>query len=328
MFVRYIVLALVVLFTTVSTAQAHESRPLYVDLSEIQENVFNIQWKIPFSIKKDNLPVLQVEGCVSQFEYKKFSISGGVGRQGVLDCPNGVSEIAILYPQSNPPMSSLVHVRYMSGTVYSTLLQPGNMRWTIPEEQSGWALSLDYTVLGVEHIWIGVDHLLFLVCLLMIAGTGRRVFITITGFTLAHSVTLSLATLEVFRVPIAPVEAVIALSIVFLAVEIIRGRKDSLTWRYPVSVSSSFGLLHGFGFASVLGEIGLPQGEIVNALLFFNIGVEIGQVVFIMAIIALVALFARLRFVPSRATVERPIAYIVGILASYWMVERIAGFVM
>ncbi len=319
------------LFTGVfmEAAQAHESRPLYVDLNEIQEHVFDVQWKIPSTVKGGNFPVLQIAGCVLQFEYKQSRIRGGVSRQGVLDCPNGVSEILIVYPRGNPSMSSLLHVRSLSGAVRSTLLPPGEMLWALPEVESGWSLSMDYAGLGVRHIWAGVDHLLFLVCLLMIAGSGRRIFITITGFTLAHSVTLSLAALGVFRVPIAPVEAVIALSIVFLAVEIVRGRRDSLTWRHPVLVSSSFGLLHGFGFASVLGEIGLPQGEIVNALLFFNVGVEIGQILFIVALIAVMAVLAvQTRFDIRSPIVQRWVAYGIGIVAAYWMVERIAGFLL
>lgn len=144
-----------------------------------------------------------------------------------------------------------------------------------------------------------------------------------------------MAALGIFRVPIPPVDAAIALSIVFLATEIARGRKNSLTWRYPIAVSSSFGLLHGFGFAAVLFQIGLPQTEIPAALLFFNIGVEIGQVLFAAAVIAVflgsVFLFKNLngRSISKELLllkVQRPAAYLVGTLASFWMIERVAGF--
>ena len=130
-----------------------------------------------------------------------------------------------------------------------------------------------YISFGIEHILEGIDHLLFVACLIFIAGSWKRILITITGFTAAHSITLSLAALNIISIPILAVEAVIALSIVFLAREIVQQRRDILTWRYLVLVSITFGLLHGFGFASAHGDIGLPQNEIPTAFLSFNIGV-------------------------------------------------------
>jgi hydrogenase/urease accessory protein HupE len=194
----------------------------------------------------------------------------------------------------------------------------------------------DYLALGVRHILEGYDHLLFLVCLMLIAGTGRRILITITGFTIAHSLTLALSALGLVHVPVAPVEAAIALSIVFLALEIVRGDRASLSYRYPIAVSSSFGLLHGFGFAAVLGETGLPQTEIPAALLFFNLGVELGQLIFVVGMI-LVYQLARLGMRTTAGTDlpldrlrpwEVPAAYAVGILASFWMIQRVATFWM
>ncbi len=193
---------------------------------------------------------------------------------------------------------------------------------------------LPFVYLGAKHMFTGYDHLLFLVCLLLISGTGRRILITITGFTIAHSITLALSALGVVQIPVPPVEAAIALSIVFLAVEIIRGDPNSLTYRYPIAVSSSFGLLHGFGFAAVLGETGLPQTEIPTALLFFNVGVEVGQIAFVAAV---VLVYQGVRWV-GRSMLDRdlsidalrpfqtPAAYAVGILAAFWMVERVVGF--
>jgi hydrogenase/urease accessory protein HupE len=164
-----------------------------------------------------------------------------------------------------------------------------------------------------------------------VAGRGRRLVAAITGFTVAHSLTLALSTLDLVHVPIPPVEAVIALSIVFLATEIARGNKQSLAYRKPILVSSCFGLLHGFGFAAVLQAIGLPQSDVPLALLFFNLGVEFGQLVFIGAVIGLTMVGLRLAPVFSREKVsfalQRAAVYGIGILASYWMIERIAGFV-
>ena len=210
--------------------------------------------------------------------------------------------------------------------------------WRVPDKESTASVAKQHLVLGIDHILKGYDHLLFVACLMFIAGTWRRILVTITGFTVAHSITLALAALDVVRVPVPPVEATIALSIVFLATEIARDRRDTLTWRFPIAVSGSFGLLHGFGFASVLGEIGLPQTEVPVALLFFNIGVEVGQVLFvaalIVAIFALNKLYIASRMKTSDAgdpTIQRfarPAAYVIGVLAAYWTIERISGFVV
>ena len=161
----------------------------------------------------------------------------------------------------------------MTGENHTVTLTRGELVWRVPLREEVATVAVQYTWLGMEHIWIGFDHLLFVLCLIWIAGGIRRILVTITGFTLAHSVTLVLAALEVVSLPVPPIEAVIALSVLFLASEIARGKQDNLTWRYPIAVSSSFGLLHGLGFAAVLGEIGLPQTELVTGLVFFNVGV-------------------------------------------------------
>jgi hydrogenase/urease accessory protein HupE len=160
------------------------------------------------------------------------------------------------------------------------------------------------------------------------------VLITITGFTIAHSITLALAALDVIRIPTPPVEAAIALSVVFLAWEIVKNDETQLTYRYPVAVSMSFGLLHGLGFAAVLRDIGLPQTELPTALLFFNVGVEIGQILFVLA---LVALFLLARPVLRKVLesddhdvhwnwITTPASYVIGGVASYWLIDRISGF--
>jgi hydrogenase/urease accessory protein HupE len=238
------------------------------------------------------------------------------------------------YPLFNPSVSALVRISRLSGETHSLLASPKESEVTIPAVESFGSVARDYLTLGVRHILEGYDHLLFLTCLMLIAGTGRRILITITGFTIAHSITLALSALGVVRVPIPAVEAAIALSIIFLAVEIVRGDPNSLTYRYPIAVSSSFGLLHGFGFAAVLGETGLPQTEIPAALLFFNVGVELGQILFVAAVIAVYQLirFAGRTFVDRDLSIDAlrplqtPAAYAVGILASFWMIQRVATF--
>lgn len=187
-----------------------------------------------------------------------------------------------------------------------------------------------YTVLGIEHILTGVDHLLFVLALLFIVSGGWVLVKTITAFTVAHSITLGLATLGYVSLPSAPVEAAIALSIVFLASEIIghaRG-ETSLTYRAPWLVAFAFGLLHGLGFAGALSEIGLPPSEIPIALLFFNVGVEIGQLLFVAAILVLAMLFTKLRAPQGwQVRIQSVIVYAIGTTAAYWLVERTIAMV-
>lgn len=188
-----------------------------------------------------------------------------------------------------------------------------------------------YTILGVEHILEGIDHLLFVLALLFIVRTGWRLVQTITAFTVAHSITLGLATLGFVSVPSAPVESAIALSIVFLCVEIIHAQQGraGIAFSYPWIVAFAFGLLHGLGFAGALSQIGLPPAEIPLALLFFNIGVELGQLIFVFAVVLILALLrygAHLsRDSSAYLAGERAIVYIIGVLASYWLIERSMG---
>lgn len=335
---RWLLIAIVASSTLASvttSVRAHESRPLYIEVTEKAPLVFSVRWKIPPSVDTRNAPdITMTEVCESAVPAD--GRGAGSLRRRTYRCntdPAG-SALGIEYPAFNPSVSALVRISRLSGERHSILASPEQTEVIIPETESFGAVARDYLRLGVQHILEGYDHLLFLVCLLLIAGTGRRILITITGFTLAHSITLALSALGVVRVPIPAVEAAIALSIVFLAVEIVRGDRNSLTYRYPIAVSSSFGLLHGFGFAAVLGETGLPQTEIPAALLFFNVGVELGQILFVAAVILVYqfvrfignALLDRDLSIDALRALQAPAAYAVGILASFWMIERIAGF--
>ena len=186
---------------------------------------------------------------------------------------------------------------------------------------------ISYLRLGIKHILLGIDHLLFVLALMILVAGRRRLVGTVTAFTAAHSLTLAAAALGLVRVPQKPVEAVIALSIVFVASEIIRGRegKPGLTARSPWVVAFIFGLLHGFGFAGALSEVGLPPQAIPLALLFFNVGVELGQLLFIGAVAIVVVAIRRLA-VPSPTWAWRVPAYGIGAVAAMWTLERVTGF--
>lgn len=326
-----------ILVGAVLPAQAHESRPLYIELSQTAEERYQLQWKIPPSVPARFMPAVSLpDVCNALGAEARFAGPDGVVQRRQFDCPASPASgtLRIHYPGPNPSISALVRYTALNGEQHGSLLGPDEREWTIPEGESTGGIAREYLLLGIEHIWAGTDHLLFLVGLLWIAGTWRRILVTITGFTVAHSLTLILSALNVVRLPVAPVEAVIALSIVFLATEIIKGPHDSLTWRRPISVSCSFGLLHGFGFATVLAGIGLPQTELVTGLLFFNLGVEVGQILFAAAVIGLMSglRYYRQRFGGTITHLLRPdparlaAGYGVGTVAAYWVVERCVAF--
>ena len=323
----------------VAHAVAHDARPIYVQIQESEPGRFSVQWNAPPSIPPRALPApVLPTSCQAIAESLVRQTPGGyVGGQNYR-CPQGLSgtRLGIRFPSINPSLTTLFQVQLNNGERHFRVLKPGDYEWAVPDAEDPFAVANQYTWLGVEHIWIGIDHLLFVACLLFVARTPRRVLITITGFTIAHSLTLALSALELVRVPVPPVEAVIALSVVFLAVEIARGNEASLTFRYPIAVSSSFGLLHGFGFASVLREIGLPQTELPVALLFFNIGVEIGQILFVV-LLAVVFLLLRKGVAAAagsdtsasilrQSKVTIAASYLIGGVASFWMIQRVAGF--
>jgi len=223
----------------------------------------------------------------------------------------------------------LVRVQMLNGTVSSALARP-NQPWVeIAAEPGILAVAGAYISHGIEHILFGFDHLLFVLALILIVRNRRRLLWTITAFTLAHSITLSLATLGVVHVPGPPVEAMIALSILLLACEVIRLERGqaSMTAQWPWIVAFTFGLLHGLGFANALTEVGLPRGDIPLALSAFNVGVEVGHLMFISAVLTLLAVSERFNLPPIVG--GRTICattYGIGALAGFWFIERLAAF--
>ena len=308
---------------------AHEVRPAYLELRETAPGSFNVLFKTP--MRGDARLSLDVSfsGLV-----ERTSPVTSRAKDGAMIQTWRVSAIEPLAGQevsidglASTMTDALVRVEFADGSEWIERLTPGAPRATVPAGQSGWAVAAAYLKLGVEHILLGVDHLLFVLALILIAPNTRQLVMAITAFTVAHSVTLAAATLGLVNVPPPPVEAVIALSIAFVAVEIIRAREGEagLAARAPWVVAFAFGLLHGFGFAGALSEVGLPTGHIPAALLFFNVGVEIGQLLFVAAVLSLAALFRLARNpLPRWATVAP--AYLIGSLAMFWVIERVAAF--
>ena len=316
-------LALACLLAGMVPARAHDAFPLLITVRQTGGSLYSLDLRLPPSFPERFAPSVRIDQQCKR-------IAGREEGQGtdLYRCPRGLGgELTLVYPGSAPSVPGLVRINWASGESRSLLLKPGETRIALPQPESRAGVAGQYLRLGIEHILTGYDHLLFLICLLWLAGGLRRILLTITGFTLAHSVTLALSALGWVEVAVPPVEAAIALSIVFLAVEIYKGPRDTLSWHYPIAVSSSFGLLHGFGFAAVLGQIGLPQTELVTGLLFFNLGVEIGQLIFVIAVIALYLIlrkaWAHLRLGTDAPVIARHAsAAIVGTLASYWLAER------
>jgi hydrogenase/urease accessory protein HupE len=317
-----------------ATAQADIFRPAYLELREAGPDaagtaVYDVLWKVPAQgdlrmPARVRLPagtniLTEPQGMYvggAYVERWRISRDGGlVGQEIRIDgLISGVSDV-------------IVRVERKDGTSQMERLLPESPQFTVEAPAGTAEVAWSYLVLGVEHILGGVDHLLFVLALLLIVRGGRRILITVTAFTVAHSVTLVAATLGWVHVPGPPVEAMIALSIVFVAAEIIRGLrgKPGLTARAPWIVAFSFGLLHGFGFAGALAEVGLPQKAIPVALLTFNVGVELGQLIFVAIVVVVRALLAR---VPAKGPAWTPyfVPYAIGSIAMFWVFERIDAF--
>ena len=217
----------------------------------------------------------------------------------------------------------LVRVQRADGSTQVTRLTPSSPAFLVEAVPGNLSLAVTYVTIGIKHILLGIDHLLFVLALLLVARELRTLVWTITAFTVAHSLTLAAASLGFLNWPQDPVEVVIALSIVFMAGEI--ARDAGIAWQRAWSVAFVFGLLHGLGFAGALSEIGLPENAVPLALLFFNVGVELGQLAFVVAVFAVIHLLRR--WAPLQPEVARTaVAYGIGTIASFWTIQRVVGF--
>jgi hydrogenase/urease accessory protein HupE len=321
---------MVMSFLSISKTFAHEIRPALLNITEKEPGWFEVMWKVPIFEGEvlDINPIFPegfkligmrsnnaIPGAIIQYFTVQFEGDVMAGREILIE-RLGSYQIDVL-----------VQLELLDGSRYSAILKPSSPIYTIPEIGSKSEVAYSYWIMGIIHILSGFDHLLFVLALMLIVLDRWKLFKTITAFTVAHSITLALASLGLVNVPPGPTEAVIALSIVFLAGEIINSHngKFSLTEQYPWVVAMIFGLFHGLGFAGALTDIGLPQNEIPIALLMFNLGVETGQILFLSAALILVAIVKRLKINwPSNSWKWMP--YAIGSLAAFWTIERIVGF--
>ena len=314
------------LFALVITPSLYgdDSRPALIEIRELVENTYSLRWSFPPRATVGGEPrILLSEPCSQINQAPEVLARGARFRQ--FQCPEDIAGLTLVieFPGAAPSFHTVVRMVRLTGEEYTGVLAPGEREWQVPARETLASVTWDYLGYGVVHIFKGVDHLLFVLCLIWIAGTWQRILLTITGFTIAHSITLALSALDLIRLAVPPVEAGIALSVAFLASEVVRGERPSLTWRFPASIAAAFGLVHGLGFASVLRDIGLPQTQVLAGLVSFNLGVEIGQVLFALPVAGAVAVLRHYGWQVD--LIRQAMGYCIGALAAFWVFERVSG---
>jgi len=334
------VLALLIFSTLfVDKIIAHELQPATLEIRQQTLERFEVLWRAPVYYGKAHPSVLELPKHWQQVQKPSVTqMSDFALHRFLVNVEQGKIDGDIIYINGLESTITDVFVRFywLDGSQTTTLARPSNPRIVISGVQSSRQVALDYTLLGASHILEGFDHLLFVFALLLLVSGRRKLIATVTAFTLAHSITLAVATLGLFTLAGPPVEATIALSIIFLASELVKVKQGvaSFTAQYPWFVAFSFGLLHGFGFAGALSGVGLPQNEVPVALLMFNVGVELGQLLFIAVVLLAIKLLMKLKQTSEKNIknqwpkwLENIPAYAIGSMAAFWFVERVSGFI-
>ncbi len=306
-------------------ARAHQFAPALLEIDEISADEADVRWKQPVvRVQGSQLrPVLPIE-CEGLGDPEVQREGTGIRASWRIQCPGGLTGKSVgVEGIAGSQADVLLRITLRDGRHLRHVLKAEAPSFTIDADASQAGVFKDYATLGVGHILLGWDHLLFVLALVLLVGWGKPLVWTITAFTAGHSVTLALASLGVVHVPQAPIEAAIALSIYVLAVELTatyRGKK-TLTQKAPWAVAAGFGLLHGLGFAGALAEVGLPTAEIPLALFSFNVGIELGQLAFVAAVLLLTAGLRRVPVAWPRWARAVP-AYGIGAMAAFWFLQR------
>ena len=327
---RRLLLCFVFLSTAAANLSAHEVRPAYLQLHQTSSDSYDVFWKVP--ALGDNMRLsLYVQlpaACYNIAQPRGLFSLGAYSEQWSVRCPGGLAGSTIRIEGLTATLTDvLVRVERLDGSEQVTRLASSSPSLTVEAAPRRFEVARTYLVLGIEHILTGIDHLLFVSGLLLLVTGFRRLLATVSAFTLSHTVTLTLATLGFVHVPPAPVEAVIALSILFVAYEVLRKNENpnGLAQRKPWLVAFTFGLLHGLGFAGGLSAAGLPAGHIPLALAFFSAGVEVGHFSFVAtAVLSIAAARKWLDVLPVWSSRIPP--YAIGSMASYWLIARLAAF--
>jgi hydrogenase/urease accessory protein HupE len=321
----------VALLAHVAPAAAHEVRPGFLEIRQESADRYAVRFKVPArGDMRLGLRVRLPADCVNLEPPRSERAGSGVIDRLRVSCPGGLDgrEIAV-DGLATTYTDVIVRAGRKDGTVQSARLTPDLPSFTIVPAPTWLETAKTYFRLGLEHILLGIDHLMFVLALLLLIYDRWMLVKTITAFTLAHSITLAAAALDWMQVPPAPIEAVIALSIVFAAAEVVRPQRGhaDLTNRAPWIMAFTFGLLHGFGFGGALKEIGLPQSDVPLALLTFNLGVEAGQLLFVGVVLAVTAAIDRLLAL-RMPRLRDATAYAIGSVAAVWFIQRTAAAVI
>ena len=327
---RRLLLCFVFLSTAAANLSAHEVRPAYLQLHQTSSDSYDVFWKVPAlgDSMRLSLYVQLPAACYNIAQPRGLFSLGAYSEQWSVRCPGGLAGSTIRIEGLTATLTDvLVRVERLDGSEQVTRLASSSPSLTVEAAPRRFEVARTYLVLGIEHILTGIDHLLFVSGLLLLVTGFRRLLATVSAFTLSHTVTLTLATLGFVHVPPPPVEAVIALSILFVAYEVLRKNEkpDGIAQRKPWLVAFTFGLLHGLGFAGGLSAAGLPAGHIPLALAFFSAGVEVGHFSFVAtAVLSIVAVRKWLDTLPAWSSRIPP--YAIGSVASYWLIARLAAF--
>lgn len=306
---------------------AHELRPGFLEITQIGADTYDVRFKVPArGDMRLGLYVRLPDACTNTAPPRTEGVGSAFVERLSVNCPGGLAGHQVAIDGLAGTFTDVVvRVESSNGAVQATRLTPDQPSFTVAATPTWLDTARTYFLLGVEHILLGIDHLLFVLALLLLVRNTWMLVKVITAFTVAHSITLAAAALGWAQIPQAPVEAVIALSIMFVAAEILRRKRDEndLVSKAPWVIAFAFGLLHGLGFGGALKEIGLPQSDIPLALLTFNLGVEAGQLLFVFAVLGLKVVVDRLldMKVPWARTVA---GYGICSLAAVWFVQRIA----
>jgi hydrogenase/urease accessory protein HupE len=309
-----------------ANVQAHESQPGMLELRQVDKDRYEVTWRAPIYFGQPHPARLELpEHWKTVVEpTERLLADSQVFSRVVVVGSQGVEGSILRFTGLEKTITDVfVRLNRLDGTVMTAVIRPTKPYAQLRGERSWYTTAGEYIGLGFHHILQGVDHLLFVLGLLLIVKGRMTLLKTITAFTVAHSITLAIATLGYAHAPLPRLNAAIALSILFLGPEIVRTWRGetSLTIRYPWIVAFLFGLLHGFGFASGLSTTGMPKAELPLALLFFNVGVELGQLVFVFTALALARSFKVLEVRWPRWVEELP-GYTVGSLGAYWTIQR------
>jgi hydrogenase/urease accessory protein HupE len=305
---------------------AHESQPGTLEIKQLATDRYDVTWRAPIYYGKPHpARLLLPEAWQNIVQPTERRMADSIVFRRVIKAgKKSIEGDIVRFPGLEATITDVfVRLTRLDGTMMTAVVLPTRPYVELRGERSWSATAGEYVGLGFHHIMLGIDHLLFVLGLLLIVQSRMMLFKTITSFTVAHSITLAIATLGFASVPLPPLNAAVALSILFLGPEIVRSWRGetSLTIQYPWIVAFMFGLLHGFGFASGLSTTGMPSAELPWALLFFNVGVELGQVAFVFLILLLARSFRILEIHWPR-WVEMAPGYAVGSLGAYWTIQR------